>query len=211
MPSTLVHVALAGILAVALLPSEYLDRRAVAVVCGLVILPDLDVFAGFVFDGAHRTLGHTLVFPAVIGLFGLLETRREHSVVRRLLGDRGVAVGGVGLVAVVGSAIGLDYVTNGVNLLWPLHDEFFTANGRVIVSNQRGVVQTFLDLSPPEPGADTTTRTTNNTHYRTGVDPSAGSEPENVERIFPLVRSGWQLLLVVTSVVVVTAKLWLVE
>lgn len=208
MPSTIVHVALAAIVALAVLPDRYLDTRAVAVVCGLAILPDLDVFAGFLFDGGHRTLGHTLVTPVALGVVAWLETRRDDSWLRRRLGGRGVAVGGAGLLAVIVASVGLDYVTNGVNLLWPLHDEFFTANGRAIVSNQRGFVQTFLDLSPPDPDPK---QTTDNTHYRTGVDPSAGEEPENVERVFPLVTSGWQLLLVGTSLLCTTLKLRAVE
>lgn len=213
MPSTVVHVALAGLLVAALLPDEYFDARAVAVVSVMAILPDLDVFAGFLIEGAHRSLGHTLLFPGVVGGLLAADARREGSLVRSRFGDRGVWVAAVGLVGMVFAAIGLDYVTNGVNLFWPLHDQFFTANGRAILSNQRGFVQTFVDLSPPEPsggsnGGGETTRTTENTHYRTGVDPRKGDEPKNVERVFPLVTSGWQLLVVATSTLVVSARLW---
>lgn len=208
MPSTLVHVALAGLLAAALLPDDAFDGRAVAVVLGMAAVPDLDVFAGFLFDGAHRSLGHTLLFPASLAVVGAADAHRDGSWLRGRWGVRGVWVFGVGVVGITLASIGLDYVTNGVNLFWPVHDQFFTANGRALVSNQRGFVQTFVDLSPPEPSDGGPTRTTDNTHYRTGVDPEAGAEPANVERVFPLVTAGWQLLLVAASAVVVTARLY---
>ncbi len=197
MPSTLVHVALAGLLAAALLPDDYFDRRAVVIVLGVTVLPDLDVFFGFLIDGAHRSLGHTLLLPGLAALLLAADLRvRERSTVRRLLGPGGGPVSSVGVAAFVVAGIGLDYVVNGANLFWPLHDQFYTANGKAVVSNQRGFVQTFLDLSP-EPPSDSSggnggsqPRTTDNTHYSTGVDPSAGKEKQNVERVFPLVRSG---------------------
>ena len=213
MPSTIVHVALAGLLVAALLPDELFDRRAVAVAAGLTVLPDLDVFFGSVITGAHRSLGHTLLFPAALAVVVAVDLRRPEPFVHRLAGPAGGAVAAAGLFAMTAAGIGLDYVVNGVNLFWPVHDQFFAANGRVVVSNQRGFVQTFVELSP-EPtgdgggGGGSQPRTTDNTHYSTGVDPQRGDEPENVERVFPIVRSGWQLLLVAGSSVVVTARLW---
>ncbi|ERH11867.1 MAG: hypothetical protein J07HB67_00878 [halophilic archaeon J07HB67] len=212
MPSTLVHVALAGLFVAAVLPDDLFDRRAVAVAAGLTVLPDLDVFFGPVITGAHRSLGHTLLFPASLAVVVAVDLRRVNPFVTRLVGPGGGVVAGVGLFAMTVAGIGLDYVVNGVNLFWPVHDQFFAANGRVVVSNQRGVVQTFVELTP-EPTGDGggQPRTTNNTHYSTGVDPRPGDEPENVERLFPLVRSGWQLLLLVGSVVVVGARLRLTD
>lgn len=210
MPSTIVHVALAGLLVAALLPDELFDHRAVVVAAGMTVLPDLDVFFGSLIAGAHRSLGHTLLFPAALAAAVAVDLRRPEPFVRRLAGPAGGAVAAAGLFAMTAAGIGLDYVVNGVNLFWPVHDQFFAANGRVVVSNQRGVVQTFVEL-PPEPtgdGGGGQPRTTNNTHYSTGVDPQRGEEPENVERVFPIVRSGWQLLLVAGSSVAVTARLW---
>jgi membrane-bound metal-dependent hydrolase YbcI (DUF457 family) len=217
MPSTLVHVALAGLIAAALLPDDYFDSRAVLVILGIAVIPDLDVFFDFLIDGAHRSLGHNLVFPAIAGGLLAVDLRRgENSTIRRRFGERGGPVLGVGLVGLVVGGIALDYVVNGVNLFWPIHDQFYTANGKAVVSNQRGFVQTFVDLSPEPPSdgsggggnkGSKNVRTTDNTHYSTGVDPSDGKESKNVERIFPLVRSGWQLLVVATSAVVIAVKL----
>jgi hypothetical protein len=70
-----------------------------------------------------------------------------------------------------------------------------TVNGRLALSSERGVVQTFVDLSPDDP-----VRNTSNTAYFTGVDPeprSPGADTDqSVERVFPVVGSGLQLLLV---------------
>ena len=214
MPSTLVHVALAALLVAALLPDDSFDRRAVAVAAGSTVLPDLDVFFGSVITGAHRSLGHTLLLPGLLALGLAVDLRREEPLVRRLAGPAGGAVAAAGLFAMTVAGIGLDYVVNGVNLFWPIHDQFFAANGRVVISNQRGLVQTFVELTPEPPGdggGGGPPRTTENTHYSTGVDPQRGAESTNVERLFPVVRTGWQLLLLVGSVVVVTARLWLAD
>jgi len=43
-----------------------------------------------------------------------------------------------------------------------------------VLSDQRGFVQTFVDLSPPEPGdGGGGPRTTENTRYVTGVSPGS--------------------------------------
>ncbi|MFD1633655.1 metal-dependent hydrolase [Haloplanus ruber] len=190
MPSTVVHLAIGGLIAAALLGDEF-DRRAVAVVLAATAVPDLDTFAGLVLQGAHRALLHTLVLPAVGGVVLAYDTRRgPASRLRRRWGSRGVRVAWVALAALLVGGILPDLMTNGVNAFYPLYDRFFTVNGELLLSNQRGVVQTFVDLSAdPE-------RTTGNTHYWTGVDPSPGAEPANVERIFPVVRSGFQLLVI---------------
>ncbi|MFC7136653.1 metal-dependent hydrolase [Halobaculum litoreum] len=201
MPSTLVHVALAGLLAAALLRESDFSRRAVAVVLAAAVLPDLDSFVSPFLAGAHRSLGHNALVPLLALAFLVYDTRvRESSWLR----DRwGTAAPGVAWVALAGFAVagvGLDYVANGVNLFWPLHDQFYTLNGRAGLSTRRGFFQTFVTLTPDE------VRTTENLHYSTGVDPSPGAEPENVERVFPLVWAGWQLLLVATSVGVLGAR-----
>ncbi|GAB3328226.1 metal-dependent hydrolase [Haloplanus salinarum] len=200
MPSTVVHLAVGGLIAAALLGDEF-DRRAVAAVLVATAVPDLDTFAGLVVQGGHRALLHTFVLPAVGGTVLAYDTRlRARSHLRGRLGARGVRVAWVALAALLCGGILPDLMTNGVNAFYPLHDRFFTVDGELLLSNQRGVVQTFVDLSAePE-------RTTENTHYWTGVDPSPGAEPENVERIFPVVRSGFQLLVILLGAFTLAAR-----
>jgi len=207
MPSTLVHAAVGALLAAALL-AEAFDGRSVGVVVAAVAAVDLDTFIGLVVPGLHRAATHTFVLPAALGLVLYLDLRRERPLVTRWRADAGRVLG-VALVAVAGAGVGLDMVTNGVNAVWPLHDQFYTVDGKAVLSDQRGFVQTFVDLSPdpPDDGGGAT-RTTENTRYVTGVNPGSSDGGGDPERIFPLVRSGWQLLAVVAAPLVVGTRLW---
>jgi len=202
MPSTLVHVAFAGMIAAALLGS-YFDRRSVLVVVGVTALADADTFLDLVVDYGHRTAGHTFVLPIVATLLLWLDLRREESIVRSRWGDRGVRVAGVSILAFALSAIALDLFTGGVNLLWPVHDQLYAIDGKIELSSQRGIVQTFVDLEPGTAGADTTAMgNASEVHVSTGIVPDEGQ----TERLFPVVRSGWQLLLLVTGTIVTAGR-----
>lgn len=204
MPSTVVHVALGCLLAAALL-TEYFDARAVAVVAAIVIFPDLDVFVGMVIPGTHRAAFHTLLVPLGLGVALSYDTRiRDQSWVRGRWGEWGTRVAWVALVAYVVAAIGPDLFVNGVNLLYPIHDQFYDFSGRLYYSSQDGLVQTMVEWHKPEQ----TVQTTANTHYSTGVDPKRGSEPKQVERIFPIAWTGLRFLLVVSGYGIVAWRLW---
>jgi len=211
MASTLVHVAVAALLAAALL-GPALDRRSAVVVLAATALVDLDTFLGLVVQGAHRAASHTLLLPLLGGALVYYDVRVREDPWLARWHPHGARVAWVAVVAVAVAGIGLDMVINGVNAFWPLHDQFYTVDGKALLSDQRGLVQTFVELAPPEPaqgdGGGTQPRTTQNTHYSTGVDPSTGRERADVERVFPLVRSGWQLLLVVAGYGVLAVRLW---
>jgi hypothetical protein len=216
MPSTLVHVAIGGLVGAALLTDEF-DIRAVAVVLAAAAVPDLDTFAALLIVGGHRSLFHTLLLPAGLATILVYDTRptrfgRWLSTRRPLLrsgrvrdrwGDRGVRLAWVAVASLLIGGILPDLFTNGVNVFYPLYDAFYTVNGELLLSNQRGIVQTFVELSP-EPDAPSTGERV----YVTGVNPSAGEAPQNVERIFPVVTAGWQLLIVLASAFVLTIRLW---
>jgi hypothetical protein len=246
MPSTVVHVALAGLVGTALL-AEHFDGKAVLVVMAATAFIDLDVFVGLVLPGTHRAAFHTLLLPGLVSAVIWWDLRgREHSLlrerswvrsrsrIRSRWGARGVRVSWVSIVAVTLAGIGPDLFFNGVNLFYPVHDQFFDFSGKVLYSNQRGVVQTMIDLdfealferisemgsgagdgTGAEQGAGPNgddsepTRTTENTHYRTGVDPARGEAPEDLERIFPLAMTGERALLAITGYTVVGLRLWM--
>ena len=205
MPSTLVHVAIGGLVGAALLTSEF-DARAVAVVVAVTAFPDLDAFAGLLIPGAHRSLFHTLVFPTLVGGLLLYDTLRADSFLRGRFGTRGVRIAWVSLAALVFGGILPDLFTNGVNALYPAVDAFYTVYGKLLLSDQRGVVQTFIEIQPPEQSKPRPS--TQTLHYSTPVDPSPGNEPEDVERVAPVFQAGWELMLVLVSVVVVGVRLW---
>ena len=202
MPSTVVHLAVGAVVAAALLGDEF-DRRSVAIVLAATAVPDIDTFAGLYLQGAHRALLHTLMLPVAAGALLTYDTRiRPVSRLYGRWGARGVRVAWVAVAALLVGGILPDLMTNGVNAFYPFYDRFLTVDGELLLSNQRGVVQTFVDLSAePE-------RTTENTHYWTGVDPTRGTDPKNVERIFPVVRSGFQLLVIVLGAFTLGARFW---
>ena len=204
MPSTLVHVAFGGLVGAALLTSDF-DPRAVAIVVAVTAFPDIDAFAGLVLPGAHRSLFHSLLFPLLVGAVVAFDTFRADSFLRGRYGARGVRIAWVSVVAMTFGGILPDLFTNGVNAFYPAVDAFYTVDGRLLLSDQRGVVQTFVELQPAESKPRPSTKTL---HYSTPVDPKPGKEPENVERVAPVFQAGWELMLVVVSTAVVSFRLW---
>jgi len=205
MPSTLVHVAIGGLVAVGLLGDSF-DRRSLLVVLGAAAFPDLDTFVGLVVAGAHRSLFHTLLLPALLGLLVWFDARRSDSWLRERFDGHGVRVAAVAVLALLFGGIAPDLVTNGVNWLYPVTDQFVALSGHLLVSNQRGIVQTFVEFSRPNAGG-AVVGNTHTLHYSTGVDPTPGPDSAAVERVFPVVDSGMQLLLVALSVVLVTVRI----
>lgn len=217
MPSTVVHVGFALLLAAALLGPAY-DRRALVVIASAVAFLDLDAFVSLVVANTHRAAFHTLLLPTLVGGLLYADTRlADRSKVRSRCGDHGVRVAWTALVAVVVSGIGLDlFGASGVNLFYPLFDQFYAFTGAVEWSSARGFVQTFVEVRPPggstggagggtvDVGQRGSTR-----EYRvaTGIDPTEGREPPGVERVFPVFYAGWQATLALTGVAVTVLKL----
>ncbi|MDZ7688074.1 MAG: metal-dependent hydrolase [Halobacteriales archaeon] len=207
MPSTVVHVGFAVLIATALLGAQF-DRRTLLVVAVFTVLPDLDTFLGFVWTGAHRAALHNLVVP--LAVFGLLywDVRlRDESYVLARYGARGYRIA---TIAVLGgwlvAGVLLDAVHNGANLLFPFHDEFIDLSGHLFLSNERGVVQTFVSFDGFALGEEHSRGTTQDTHYYTGVDPGPDA-PEDVERIFPVFDNAELALLSLTGYVAAALRL----
>ena len=205
MPSTVVHCALAGLLAAALLGPAF-SRRSVAAVLGAAVVPDLDVLGGFLLPGTHRALLHTFLIPLALAALVHYDARvRERSRLRDRWGAAGVRVAWVCLLAYAVAGIGLDLFVGGANPLYPVHDQFYRLNGGLEYSTRRGWVQTFVEFGSGEVDAGRV-GSTDEVHVPSGVDPTRGAEPEEVDRVFPVVRSGWQLLLVVTSLIALAGR-----
>lgn len=198
-PSTLFHLGLGCLLAAALL--DRVDRAVVGVVGAAVLVPELDTVAGLWATGAHRAWLNNVWLP--LGLAALLVydvAVREESVLRRWRTD-GPRLAAVGIVVLAVAGIGGDLFYNGVNLLYPVHDQFYRVSGELYISTERGLVQTLTD------GA--ALGSTDGVQYATGVDPdpsSDGYEP-GAERLFPLGTSGTRLLVTVTGLGVLAYRL----
>ncbi|MGZ0746490.1 metal-dependent hydrolase [Haloparvum sp. AD34] len=205
MPSTLVHVGFAALIGTALLADRF-DARALLVVLAFAVLPDLDTFVGlWLFEGGHRTALHNLVLPTVL-LVGVWADalRGRDSILRSRWGPGAYRVAWVGILGgwIVAGVL-LDAHHNGANLLWPLHDEYIDLSGHLLISDQRGIEQTFVSF---ESGADGGTTVADSdskgasteTHYYTGADPGPDAEPD-AERWFYLFDRGEFLLLAVSG------------
>lgn len=205
MPSTVVHVGFALLAAAAVLGAGF-DRRSAAIIASFAVLPDVDTFLGLVFVGAHRAYLHNLVLPlAAVGVLvwdgrrrGYLGARYGEDTYRLVV--LGVVVGW--LVA----GVLLDGFYNGVNLLFPIHDRFVDLSGHLYITDQRGVVQTFLSFDGFSVADSDTIGTTADTHYYTGVDPGPDA-PEDVERIFPIFDEGTLAVVAVTGYAVAAYRL----
>lgn len=211
MPSSVVHAAVAFVLAVGLLGRFY-DRRALGVFLVVVLFPELDTAAGWLMDGAHRTVLHNAVFAAVAAGVLYWETTRERSRIRGQWGARGVRLAWVGLFVHTFAHISLDWAhLSGINVLWPLWDRFFALEGELAVSTTEGFVQTFVEIAEdPETGRGVIDAgqggSRAETHVSNPAQPSAESDPGPVDRRFPITVYGWQLYLVVTGAFVLVAK-----
>ena len=212
MPSTLVHVAVGGLVGAALLGDRF-TPKAIAVVLVAAAVPDLDSFLAPLIGGAHRSALHTLLLPALLGTVVYADARVDRFGPSRLherWGPNVPYVAGVAVVALLAGGILPDMVTNGVNALWPVHDQFYTVNGELKLSTTEGIVQTFVDLSPT-PEETSPPSSTDNTRYSTGADPTPWKEqkPDGpVERVFPVVTAGWQLMLVGLATATVSVRSW---
>jgi hypothetical protein len=210
MPSTLLHVALGGVIGCALLGAAFSPRAILAVLVAVAAV-DLDTFIGWVVLGAHRSAFHTVLLPVALGVLLYYDVRvRETSSIRAHLGGTAPRVGGVAVVAVAFAGIGPDLVTNGVNVFWPVHDQFYEVTGRTYLSDQQGFVQTFVEFQTESSDEQAGLGSSQERQYTTGADtnPDQDGEPEVKERIFPLASSGTQLLLVATGALVVAQRVY---
>lgn len=210
MPSTVVHLAFAGMIAAALL-GDVFDRRALLVVLAVTAVPDLDSFLALVSTAGHRTVLHTLFLPALLALGIWLDTRRgEDSVLRSRYGNPGIRVAWVSVLCLTVAGIGLDlFSVQGANPLWPLVDQFYEIDGKLELSTQRGIVQTFVqtagDSGVPAPQA---LGNSSEMTVTTGVDPATSPDDGPVDRVFPIARAGWQLLLLLVGTFVTAARFY---
>lgn len=211
MPSTVVHAAVGFTVAVGLLGTYY-DRRALLVVLAALLVPELDTFAGWVLDGAHRALLHNFVFTAVAACLLYWDVTRENSWLRGRFGARGVHLAWVALFVHTFAHMAFDWAhLDGINVLYPLYDRFVQLSGEAYLSNADGFVQTFVEITGDSgtggPNIDAGQGgTTQDTHVASPAQPSKDPQPGPVDRRFPIAVQGWQLYLVCMGAFTLLAK-----
>ena len=201
---TLVSVAVGVLLGVALLGAAF-DRRSLAVVAVAAVLPDLDAAIALVVPGVANALLHTFFIPLLAAIAIYYDTeRRDRSWLRSRYGWYGVRVAWVAVAAYAVAGIGADlFNVESAAVLYPLSDRYYAVVGKLVLSTQEGVVQTYVEfgdgwLEVASPG------TVGDHHVSTWLDPGDG--PREIR----LVDSGWQAALVATAAAAVPAR-FLVE
>jgi hypothetical protein len=211
MPSSVVHAALGFLLAVGLLGRFY-DRRALAVVLLVVVLPEIDTALGLVMDGAHRTVLHTMMIPVAAAPVLYWETARDGSWIRDRWGLRGVRIAWVCLFVHAFVHIALDWAhLSGINFFWPFADQFYALDGQASLSVSEGFVQTFVEIAQdPETGESVIDAgqegSRAETHVSNPAQPSPEPSQEPVDRRFPIAVYGWQLFFVLAGAFTLAAR-----
>ncbi len=211
MPSTIVHMAFAGLIAAALLGYAF-DKKSVLFIMTVIIFIDLDSFVPLFVGFGHRAVFHNLVIPSVALAVLLVDVHvREESSILDRWGHWGYRVGWVTIFCYAVAGVLLDMTDGVVNLFWPVHDQFYTLSGEIELSDQQGIVQTFIEWGngngTPTPEARGTTEEVDIT---TGVDPGEPDAPdEDPERVFPVIGATWELLLFLTGTFVTAMRFYL--
>jgi inner membrane protein len=211
MPSTIVHLALAGLIGGTLL-GEAFDGKSLLVIAASIILIDLDSFVDLFVPFGHRAVLHNLLIPALaLGILLLDVHVREESTLLDRWGHWGYRVAWVTILCYAVAGVLLDMTDGVVNLFWPIHDQFYALSGKIELSDQRGFVQTFIETSDdgsiPAPESRGTTE---DVEITTGVAPGEPDAPnEEPERIFPVIGATWELIVFLTGTFVTGMRLYL--
>ena len=206
MPPTLVTVAVGVLLGVALLGPAF-DRRSIAVVALVAALPDLDALLSLWIRGATNAALHTVFIPAAAAAVLYWDTRRERSWLRARYGWYGVRVAWVAVAVYAVAGIGLDlFNISSAAVLYPVSERYFAIVGKLVLSTQDGVVQSYVAFG--DGWLEHLTRgTTDTRHVETWINPTPGtSNPPDAERTIRLVDAGWQAVVVATAVTAVPAR-----
>ncbi|MBP1922770.1 ABC-type multidrug transport system fused ATPase/permease subunit [Halorubrum alkaliphilum] len=208
MAPTLVNAAFGALLAAALLGAAF-DRRSVAVVVAAAALPDLDAVASLALDGATNALLHNVWIP--LGVAALLywdTTVRGESRIRAAYGWRGVRIAWVSLAAFAVAGIGPElFGLGGVNLLYPVHDAYYLVAGRLIVSTQDGIVQTFVAAGSPGMLPLESPGTTASYAIPTWINPDGRPGLAlGATRELHVVRTGWQAVVVAAAATLLAVR-----
>ncbi len=211
MAPTLVNAAFGALLAAALLGSAF-DRRSVAIVVAAAALPDLDAVVSLAVGGATNALLHNVWIPLAVGALLYWDTTlRGESWLRAAYGWRGVRIAWVALAAFAVAGIGPElFGLAGVNLLYPVHDAYYLVAGRLVVSTQDGIVQTFVGVSADGPGILPVESPGTSASYAISTWINPDGQPGltlEATRELHLVRSGWQAVVVAAAVAVLAVRL----
>lgn len=199
MPSTLVAAGLAALLAAALLDERQFTGRALAVVVASGVAPDLDALLDVAVEGLNNAALHNVWVPVLLGIAVRWDSRREDSWLRDRYGADGVHLAWVALAAYCVAGIGLDFFhVESAAVLWPVHGRFLGVTGRLVYSTADGVVFTLVE--PSLAGGELLPKASSGT-VSGGEHVPTFLNPDEPGRNLVFVDAGWQLLVVLSGVV----------
>ena len=208
MPSTLVAAGLAALVAVALLDERDFDARALVVVVGAGVAPDLDALPDLLVEGLHNAAFHNVWIPLAAGL-ALWVDERHSGRLRARYGGSGVRVAWVALTAYCVAGIALDlFNIESAAVLWPVGEHYYRVVGRVVYSTTEGLVVTLVEptlgggpLFSEARGA----RVGDGGHVPTVLNPTGPND--GAPRSLVAIEAGWQLLVVLAGTAVAGGRL----
>jgi len=206
MPPTLVTVAVGVLLGVALLGSAF-DRRSILLVAVVAALPDLDAVLSLWIPGATNAVLHSVFIPLAAAALLYYDTARGESRLYGRYGWHGVRVAWVAVAVYAVAGIGMDlFNIESAAVLYPLSDRYFSIVGKLVLSTQEGVVQTYVKVGDGWLAA-ATQGTMETRHVPSWVNPTPGTDnPPDADRTVRIVDSGWQLVVVATAAAAVPAR-----
>lgn len=199
MPSSLFHAAIGALIGLAILEEDF-DKWALLAILTAALFPDLDAFIAIWIPGAHRVYLHNVFVILVPTLLLLFFTHvRDTGFFELHWGSAGERVAWTCIIVAAVAGIGPDLFQSGVNLFYPVHDQFYRFSGEILYSTQNGLIQTVFDMQDAALGGTETHQ------YNTGVEPgeqldtnpegAGGDASTSADRRFPLFGNGIQLLL----------------
>lgn len=210
MPPTLYNVALGVLVGLALLGAAF-DRRSILVVAVAAALSDADAVVSLLVDGATNAAFHTVFIPLVVGTAVLWDTMfAEHSRIMDRFGWWGARTAWVALAAWVFAGILPDLASeSGVNLFYPLHDQFYSVDGAFYYSTEDGIVQSYIGLGDDHLIAVDRLGTTAEHHVPSWINPTGERGLDlGADRRLSLVETGWQLVVVATAAAALVVRSW---
>jgi hypothetical protein len=87
-----------------------------------------------------------------------------------------------------------------------LSADYYAIVGKFVLSTQEGVIQTYVEFGNSILSVRTV-GTTESRHIASWVNPTAGTgNPSDAERVFRIVDSAWQLVVVIGAIAAIPAK-----